>query len=155
MRGQLIRKTALRPLILIGLLLPASGLLSAASRPPVRGANGMVVTASPPASRVGIEILRQGGNAVDAAVAVGFALAVTYPTAGNLGGGGLMIIHDAISGTSTATDYREKAPVVAHRDLYSHEEGNVAAARPTDGHLAVAVPGPPAGRLRARASFAA
>ena len=120
-----------------------------ASRPPARGESGMVVTASPPATQVGVEILRRGGNAVDAAVAVGFALAVTYPTAGNLGGGGFMIVHKASSGGNFAIDYREKAPALAHRDLYLDESGDVVEGLSTDSHLSVAVPGTVAGLLLA------
>ena len=84
---------------------------------PVRAKHGMVVTVSTPASKVGLQILKQGGNAVDAAVAVGFALAVTYPYAGNIGGGGFMVIHLS-NGKSTTIDFREKAPLKAFRDMY-------------------------------------
>ena len=84
---------------------------------PVSAENGMVVSTSSYASKVGVEILKKGGNAIDAAVAVGFALAVTYPSAGNLGGGGFMVIHLA-NGKNITIDYREKAPLSAHRDMY-------------------------------------
>ena len=117
------------PLVALLLVAPA---LHAASRAPVRAANGMVVTASPPASTVGVDIPRAGGNAVDAAVAVGFALAVTYPSAGNLGGGGFMIVHLADGGENWAIDYREKAPAAAHRDLYLDDEGSVVSGLSTD-----------------------
>src|SRR3989339_1781829 len=90
---------------------------------PVRRKNGMVVSASNLASKVGIEILKKGGNAVDAAVAVGFALAVTYPAAGNIGGGGFMVIH-LQDGTNTTIDYREKAPQSANKDMYLDKSGN-------------------------------
>ena len=120
-----------------------------ASRSPVRARHGMVVTASSPASRVGVAILQRGGNAVDAAVAVGFALAVTYPSAGNIGGGGFMIVHDASSGDNFAIDYREKAPARAHRDLYLDEKGSVVEGLSTEGHLSVAVPGTVSGLLLA------
>ncbi len=123
--------------------------LGAASRTPARGRQGMVVSASPLATDVGVEILKKGGNAVDAAVAVGFALAVTYPTAGNLGGGGFMVIHDARERRNTTIDYRERAPGGADRDMYLDAQGNVTAGLSTDGHLAVAVPGTPAGLLLA------
>ena len=121
----------------------------AASQTPARGRQGMVVSASPLATDVGVRILQQGGNAIDAAVAVGFALAVTYPTAGNLGGGGFMVIHDAKNRKSTTIDYREKAPGGASPDMYLDEQGNVRPGLSTDGHLAVAVPGTPAGLLLA------
>src|ERR1035437_8617153 len=90
-------------------------LLSLASQSypdPVRGQNGMVVSSSKLSSLVGIEILEKGGNAVDAAVAVGFALAVTYPSAGNIGGGGFMVIH-LQGGNNTTIDFRETAPLKA------------------------------------------
>jgi len=119
------------------------------SREPVRGAHGMVVSSSPIASAVGAEILRSGGNAVDAAVAVGFTLAVTHPRAGNLGGGGFMVYHDARAGRSVAIDYREKAPLGAGRDMYLDSDGNVIEGLSTNGHLGVAVPGTVAGLLLA------
>src|SRR5688500_3079044 len=89
----------------------------AASRPPVRGKLGMVSSVSEIASQVGVDVLKRGGNAVDAAVAVGLALAVVWPSAGNLGGGGFMVIRRA-DGKATAIDYREMAPAAAHRNVY-------------------------------------
>ena len=89
---------------------------------PVSAENGMVVSASSYASEIGVEILKKGGNAIDAAVAVGFALAVTYPSAGNIGGGGFMVIHLA-NGKNTTIDFREKAPLSAFRDMYLNKEG--------------------------------
>jgi gamma-glutamyltranspeptidase/glutathione hydrolase len=115
--------------------------LHAASRAPVAAKHGMVVSVSPEASRVGIEILRRGGNAVDAAVAVGFALAVTHPAAGNIGGGGFMVIHLDRPGQEISLDYRERAPASATRDMYLDQQGNVIAGVSTIGHKAVAVPG--------------
>jgi gamma-glutamyltranspeptidase/glutathione hydrolase len=107
--------------------------------PPVRTAHAMVVTEEPHATDIGVAILRQGGNAVDAAVAVGFALAVTHPYAGNLGGGGFMLIRFA-DGRSTFVDFREQAPAGASRDMYLDASGN-----PTqdsvDGWRASGVPG--------------
>lgn len=104
--------------------------------------SAMVVSASPYATRVGASILRSGGNAVDAAVGVAFALTVTYPTAGNIGGGGLMLAR--MNGETFALDFRERAPLAATRDMYLDAEGN-----PTDrsvtGALAVGVPGSVAG----------
>jgi gamma-glutamyltranspeptidase / glutathione hydrolase len=114
----------------------------------VSGRNGMVVTASPPATDVGVEILRRGGNAVDAAVAVGFALAVTYPSAGNIGGSTYMIIHMA-DGREAAIDARETAPQAAHRDMYLDENGEVLANASLLGPLAAGVPGTVDGLLTA------
>jgi len=94
-----------------------SNIILPESQDPVRGKNGMVVSASKLATQVGIDILKRGGNAVDAAVAVGFALAVTYPSAGNIGGGGFMVIH-LKDGHNTTIDYREKAPFSAKENLY-------------------------------------
>ena len=104
----------------------------------------MVVAEHPLAAMVGEEILQKGGNAVDAAIATQFALAVVYPRAGNIGGGGFMVIRLA-DGTSDALDYREKAPAAAHRDMYLDGEGNVMEAVSKEGHLSVGVPGTVAG----------
>ncbi|NIR32488.1 MAG: gamma-glutamyltransferase [Gammaproteobacteria bacterium] len=112
---------------------------------PVFARNGMVVTQEATASRVGLEILEQGGNAVDAAVAVGFALAVTLPRAGNLGGGGFMLVHSARDGRTAAVDYREKAPRAATRDMYLDAEGEVDRQKARFSHQAVGVPGTVAG----------
>ena len=104
----------------------------------------MVVSANPIASQIGINILKQGGNAVDAMVATNFALSVVYPRAGNLGGGGFMIIRTP-EGKATALDYRETAPAKAHKDLYLDDQGNVIPGLSRDGGLAVGVPGTVAG----------
>src|SRR5437879_6012828 len=98
--------------------------LQAASRLPVRAKHGVVASVDPIASRVGVDIMKRGGNAVDAAVAVALALAVTWPEAGNLGGGGFMLIHKA-DGSDDAIDYRERAPLSASRDMYLDANGNV------------------------------
>lgn len=100
----------------------------------------MVVSAHPLASKVGMDILRQGGNAADAAIAVQFALAVVYPYAGNLGGGGFMVMRNK-DGTVAMLDFREKAPVAAHRDMYLDAQGNVIDSLSEFGHLSVGVPG--------------
>ena len=112
----------------------------------VRGLGGVVASRSPLASGVGVDILKRGGNAVDAAVAVGFALAVTYPSAGNIGGGGFMVIRLA-DGTTVANDHRETAPAKAGRDMYLDDEGEVVDGLSTTSHLAVGVPGSVAGLL--------
>ena len=112
----------------------------AASVAPVAAENGMVVTAQHLATRVGVDVLKDGGNAIDAAVAVGYALAVVYPAAGNLGGGGFMTIQLA-DGRKTFLDFREKAPLAASANMYLDPSGNVVKGLSTDGHLAVAVPG--------------
>jgi gamma-glutamyltranspeptidase / glutathione hydrolase len=112
----------------------------AASLAPVGGENGMVVTAQHLATNVGVEVLKSGGNAVDAAVAVGYALAVVYPAAGNLGGGGFMTLQLA-DGRKTFLDFREKAPLAAKADMYLGPDGNVVPGLSTKGHLAVGVPG--------------
>ncbi len=110
--------------------------------------NGMVSSADEYASQVGIEILKQGGNAIDAAVAVGFTLAVTYPGAGNIGGGGFMLIH-LKDGKNISIDYREKAPISAYKDMYLDSNGNVVEGLSTTGPLAGGVPGSVAGLLYA------
>ena len=112
----------------------------------VAGANGVVASRSPLASQVGVEMMRAGGNAVDAAVAVGFALAVTYPSAGNIGGGGFMVIRLA-NGDVVANDHREKAPAQASRDMYLDDDGELVAGLSTASHLAAGVPGTVAGLL--------
>jgi len=108
----------------------------------------MVVSASKIASKVGVEILKAGGNAIDAAVAVGFALAVTYPYAGNIGGGGFMVIH-LQDGTNTTIDFRERAPFTAYRDMYLDKDGNVIENMSLEGAASVGVPGSVAGLMYA------
>ncbi len=97
---------------------------AAASREPVRAKRGMVASTNEVASRVGVDVMKRGGNAVDAAIAVAFALAVTHPAAGNLGGGGFMMIR-LRNGKTTAIDYREMAPAAAHRDVYLDKNGKL------------------------------
>ncbi|MEK6325244.1 MAG: gamma-glutamyltransferase [Acidobacteriota bacterium] len=116
----------------------------AASREPARARHGMVASTSEIASRVGVEILQRGGNAIDAAVAVGLALAVTWPAAGNLGGGGFMMIRRA-NGDTEIVDYRERAPLAASRDMYLDKKGDVIKGASTVGYKAVGVPGSVAG----------
>ena len=116
---------------------------------PVVARNGMVVGPEQLASEVGAQILRQGGNAVDAAVATGFALAVTYPRAGNLAGGGFMLIHLAEEDRQTLIDYRESAPAAANRDMYLDDQGELDRGREFFSHQSAGVPGTVAGLLYA------
>jgi gamma-glutamyltranspeptidase/glutathione hydrolase len=122
-------------------------------RHPVLGANGMVSSQNAHASEVGAQVLADGGNAVDAAVAVGFALAVTLPRAGNLGGGGFMLVHDAAADETVAIDYREAAPRRANRDMFLDEDGNVDQERARFSHLSAGVPGTVAGLWRAHRDY--
>ncbi|MBD0326657.1 MAG: gamma-glutamyltransferase, partial [Pyrinomonadaceae bacterium] len=119
---------------------------ASSSRAPVRAPHGMVASTSRLASQVGVDVLRRGGNAVDAAIAVAFALAVTYPAAGNLGGGGFMMIRFR-DGRTTAIDYREMAPAKAVRNIYQDEKGNLIKGEgsSTVGYRAAGVPGTVAG----------
>jgi len=119
---------------------------------PVTAEHAMVVSAQPLATKVGLDVLKAGGNAVDAAVAVGYALAVVLPAAGNLGGGGFMTLRLA-DGRTTFIDFREKAPLAATRDMYLDASGQVIAKASVIGHLAVAVPGTVSGLEYARAKY--
>ncbi len=118
----------------------------------VIGRNGMVASAHPEASQVGLNILKAGGNAVDAAVAVQFALAVVYPGAGNIGGGGFMVYRDN-AGKAFTLDYREKAPGRASANMYLDSAGNVRAGLSISGHLASGVPGSVDGMVEAHKRF--
>jgi gamma-glutamyltranspeptidase/glutathione hydrolase len=131
------------PLLQVG---PGAGAASAASRTPVRARRGMVASTDRIASQVGVDVMKRGGNAVDAAIAVAFALAVTYPAAGNLGGGGFMMIR-LRDGRTTAIDYREMAPAAAHRDVYLDERGELKKGEGGSliGYRASGVPGTVAG----------
>jgi gamma-glutamyltranspeptidase/glutathione hydrolase len=114
----------------------------AASREPVRARHGIVASTNEVASKVGIDVMKRGGNAIDAAIAVAFALAVTHPAAGNLGGGGFMMIR-LKNGRTTAIDYREMAPAAAHRNVYLDKNGNVIEGEggSIEGYRAAGVPG--------------
>lgn len=118
----------------------------------VMGRNGMVASAHPEASQVGLNILKAGGNAVDAAVAVQFALAVVYPGAGNIGGGGFMVYRDQ-AGKAYTLDYREKAPGRATQNMYLDSLGNVIPGLSISGHLASGVPGSVDGMVEAHKRF--
>jgi gamma-glutamyltranspeptidase / glutathione hydrolase len=115
--------------------------------------NGMVVAQEQRAARIGVEILDRGGNAVDAAVAVGFALAVTYPRAGNIGGGGFMLIHLAKTGENIAIDYRETAPAAASASMFLDVQGNPDPAKSRDSALSIGVPGTVAGLALAHEKY--
>ncbi|SFU90637.1 gamma-glutamyltransferase [Pontibacter akesuensis] len=112
----------------------------------------MVVSAHPLASAVGAEIMKQGGNAADAAVAVQFALAVVYPDAGNIGGGGFLVLRQQ-DGSTAALDYREKAPAAARPDMYLNEEGEVIEGLSEKGHMAAGVPGTVDGMIKLHARY--
>ena len=144
-------KFNLPALTLVASVIGCGGAL-AASQAPVAAENGMVVSAQHLATKVGVDVLKDGGNAIDAAVAVGFALAVVYPAAGNLGGGGFMTIQLA-DGRKTFLDFREKAPLAATANMYVDKDGNVIKGLSTNGHLAVGVPGTVSGMELALAKY--
>lgn len=146
MRKNLLRLISLFTVVL--LFLVATSVAQSAVMPlfhPVEGKNGMVVTGQELATQAGLEVLQRGGNAVDAAVAIGFTMAATLPEAGNIGGGGFMLIHSAKTGEVVALDYREKAPAKASRDMFLDKEGNAVANLSRFTHLAAGVPGTVAG----------
>ena len=133
--------------------LPAGmGTLQASWRKPVKAKHGMVVSAESLATLAGVEVLKKGGNAIDAAVAVGFTLAVTFPEAGNIGGGGFMLIRLA-NGRCTMVDFREKAPGKATRTMYLDSAGHFLPTKSEYGPLAAGVPGSVAGLLFALEKF--
>src|ERR1700678_2962551 len=143
-----------KPLIL---LLLAAAVSCAAGRAfsstqPVHAQHGMVVSVHELASKAGVEMMQAGGNAVDAAVATGFALAVVHPAAGNLGGGGFMLIRMA-DGKTHFIDYREKAPAAATRDMYLDAQGNVIEGASEYGYKAIGVPGSVAGMVYAEKKY--
>ena len=147
------RRHALAFTFRLALAIPACvSFAHAASIAPVTAENGMVVTAQHLATEVGVDVLKRGGNAVDAAVAVGYALAVVYPAAGNLGGGGFMTLQLA-DGRKTFLDFREKAPLAATANMYLDAAGNVIKGSTTTGHLAVGVPGTVSGLEVALAKY--
>ncbi|WPH15663.1 gamma-glutamyltransferase [Variovorax paradoxus] len=142
----------LRAAVAAALLLAGASASNAASQAPVAAEHGMVVSAQHLATKVGVDVLKRGGNAVDAAVAVGYALAVVYPAAGNLGGGGFMTVQLA-DGRKTFLDFREKAPLAATANMYLDKDGNVIKGLSTNGHLAVGVPGTVSGMEYAREKY--
>ncbi|HEY6046755.1 MAG TPA: gamma-glutamyltransferase, partial [Pyrinomonadaceae bacterium] len=151
MRGITTRRTILRIATAFLLAGVASSLIlqrqnvpgtNAASREPVRARHGVVASTNEVASKIGVEVMRRGGNAVDAAIAVAFALAVTHPAAGNLGGGGFMMIR-LRDGRTTAIDYREMAPAAATRNIYLDKNGKVIEGEggSIEGYRAAGIPG--------------
>jgi gamma-glutamyltranspeptidase / glutathione hydrolase len=146
----IVRRSA--PVLVFALVLSVPVAPRSASREPVHARHGIVGSTEAHASAAGLEVLRAGGNAIDAAVAVGFALAVTHPEAGNLGGGGFMVIRLA-DGRATTIDYRELAPARATRDMFLDEQGNAVAERSRMGPLAAGVPGSVAGLLHAQKKY--
>ena len=146
-----------------GLLLAVSAIATAQAQrgsnivvPPVQpviAQNGMVVAQEARAARIGADILKRGGNAIDAAVATGFAMAVTYPRAGNLGGGGFMVIHLASGNRNIAIDYRETAPAATKRDTYLDKQGAADPRKSRDLGLAIGVPGTVAGLALAHRKY--
>src|ERR1022692_2135221 len=139
------------------LLLMAAGAVGGAhcafgSAEPVHAQHGIVVSIHELASRAGVDMMQAGGNAVDAAVATGFALAVVHPAAGNIGGGGFMLIRMA-DGKTHFLDYREKAPAAATRDMYLDAQGNVIEGASDIGYKSIAVPGSVAGMVYAEQKY--
>src|SRR5215831_15605963 len=130
----------------------ARGQAQQAETPPVASRDGMVITTSAPASDVGAAVLKKGGNAVDAAVATAFALAVTHPSAGNIGGGGFMVIRLA-DGSSTTVDYRERAPMRSTQTMYLDSSGKIVRQRTATGYLAPGVPGTVRGLALAHSKY--
>jgi gamma-glutamyltranspeptidase/glutathione hydrolase len=120
---------------------------------PVQSQHGMVATQEHLATEAGLQVLKEGGNAIDAAVTIGFTLAVTLPRAGNIGGGGFMVAHLAKTKETFAIDYREKAPKAAYRDMFLDEKGNYDPQKSRYSHLAVGVPGTVAGLTMALENY--
>src|SRR5580704_6947434 len=135
------RRNSLIPLLLMCVLASA---VQAAPMRPAHAQHAMVASMHELASRAGVEMMQAGGNAIDAAVATGFALAVVHPQAGNLGGGGFMLIRMA-DGVTHFIDYREKAPAAANADMYLDAQGNVIENASLVGYKAIGVPGSVAG----------
>lgn len=148
MSHQSFGRNSLRGIALFLSLVLVSTTLAEGGRTPLRAKNGIVTSASKLASEVGVAALKQGGNAVDAAIATAFALAVTWPTAGNIGGGGFMVYHGD-DGYATTFDFREEAPLVATERMFLGPDGNIADNSNHIGPLAIGVPGTVAGLWKA------
>lgn len=155
MRGRTFLIGQFRALLIIFITLPLGACLQPSHSPARDSAfarHGMVVAGHPVAADVGLQILQSGGNAFDAAVATQFALAVAYPGAGNIGGGGFGVLRSA-DGQHAALDFRETAPAKSHRDMYLDENGEVIPRASLDGALAVGVPGSVDGMARMHAGY--
>ena len=148
----LTRRTLIGVTLSLAISFTPSVAAFAASPAPAKGEHGMVVTAQHLATEVGVDVLKKGGNAVDAAVAVGYALAVVYPNAGNIGGGGFMTVRMK-DGRTTFIDFRERAPLAATKTMYLDKDGNPVKGASLDGYLAVGVPGSVAGFEMAREKY--
>jgi gamma-glutamyltranspeptidase/glutathione hydrolase len=148
----MIRNKDVRLLVAVLIYVGMMSFASSASRPAVEMKNGMVVTTHRLASEAGVEILKMGGNAIDAAVAVGYAQAVVNPCCGNIGGGGFMLLHLA-DGQQHFINFREKAPAQAFRDMYLDAQGKLVPAASLDGYSAVAVPGTVMGMERVLSKY--
>lgn len=135
-------------ILIFSIIVSPETIIAEGGRTPVRAKNGIVASASKIASEVGIATLEKGGNAIDASIATAFALAVTWPEAGNIGGGGFLVYHGA-DGHATTFDFREKAPLAATKSMYLREDGKIFDNSNHDGILAVGVPGTVAGLFRA------
>src|SRR3984957_16861675 len=142
----------LKTWLLVLALALSCGQFSAASARPVHAQRAIVVSVNELASRAGADIMQAGGNAVDAAVATGFVLAVVHPPAGNIGGGGFMLIRMA-DGKAHFIDYREKAPAAATRDMYLDGRGNLIEGASEYGYKAIGVPGSVAGLVYAEQKY--
>jgi gamma-glutamyltranspeptidase / glutathione hydrolase len=138
--------------LLLTIIVVINSIAFAGINDPVKAKKGMVVSADTIASRIGVDIMRKGGNAIDAAVATGFALAVTHPQAGNIGGGGFMVIR-LKDGIALTIDFREKAPAKAFKDMYLDSKGEYDPDKARIGHLSCGVPGSVAGLLMAHSKF--
>src|SRR4051812_12893210 len=132
---------------------PAPIITNMARALPVVARNGMVAAQEKIAAHAGVEVLRAGGNAVDAAVAVGFALAVTHPQAGNIGGGGFMLVHLAARNETVAIDYRETAPAAMTRNVFLDDKGEADSKKSRDSALGVGIPGTVAGLALAHEKY--
>src|SRR5881296_1405376 len=138
--------------LLFAIVLFVASIPLGAGSVPIRAQRGMVASQNENASRIGADVVKDGGNAVDAAVATAFALAVVHPSAGNIGGGGFMIIRPT-SGAAVAIDYREKAPLKSTKTMYLDSAGKIAIDRTNTGYLAPGVPGTVRGLALAHRKF--